>query len=133
MARIIRGTVFAIPFREGSVMNTANRVPTGRRQSDDSNAVSRRVGVIWLGETHTGRYRVPNVVLDISPDGAKLQSDLQLLGQVDRFRLSVQGMAPVDCMPVWQRDGRVGVRFVGGPAPTMAMLDDMVGSPVLTA
>ena len=73
---------------------------------------------------------MPNVVLDISPDGAKLQSDLQLLGQVDRFRLSVQGMAPVDCMPVWQRDGRVGVRFVGGPAPTMAMLDDMVGSPV---
>jgi hypothetical protein len=112
------------------MMDTANHTPAGRRQSDDSNAGSRRIGVLWLGEAQTARYRVPNVVLDISPGGAKLQSDLQLFGEVDRFRLSVQGMAPVDCMPVWQRGGRVGVRFVGDSAPTMAMLDDMVGSPV---
>lgn len=108
------------------MMETATHTSVGRRRSDDAAAVTRRVGVIWAGEALTDKYRVPNVVLDISPDGAKLHTDLTLVGEVDTFRLSVQGMAPIDCVPVWQKDGRVGVRFVGGQAPTMALLDDLV-------
>ena len=105
----------------------ATRLTPIRRRGDDTDAATRRIAVIWSGEALTGKYRVPNVVLDIPPHGARLQTDLQLLGEVDTFRLSVQGMAPVDCAPVWQKGGRVGVRFVGGPAPAMALLDDMVG------
>lgn len=99
---------------------------TGRRRDDDSDSVTRRVGVIWAGEATTADRRVPNVVLDISPDGAKIVTDLPLYGEVDMFRLSVQGMSPIDCAPVWQKNGRVGVRFIGGPSPTMSDLDDMV-------
>ncbi len=111
------------------MMEFATHTSVRRRRGDDDAAATRRVGVIWSGEASTTERRVLGVVLDISPDGAKFQTDLPLVGEVDSFRLSVQGMSPVDCVPVWQRDGRVGVRFVGGPAPTMALLDELVYPP----
>lgn len=119
-------------MREGNItMETETSLSAGRRRSDDPTAASRRVGVIWSGEATTEARRVLNVVLDISPDGAKLQTDLPLFGEVDTFRLSVQGMSPIDCVPVWQQDGRVGVRFIGGPSPTMSELDGLVYPPEL--
>lgn len=110
------------------MMEFAARSST-RRCTDDEIAATRRVAVIWSGEALTDERRVPNVVLDISPNGAKLRTDLPLFGEVETFRLSVQGMSPIDCVPVWQRGGRVGVRFIGGPSPTMDELENMVSPP----
>ncbi|MGH6982219.1 MAG: hypothetical protein ACREFC_13515, partial [Stellaceae bacterium] len=71
------------------MMETATYSSVRRRRTDDDVAATRRVGVIWSGEALTDKYRVPNIVLDISPDGAKLKTDMMLLGEVDTFRLSV--------------------------------------------
>jgi hypothetical protein len=67
-------------------------------------------------------------VLDISPDGAKLQTDVLLLGEVESFRLDVPSLGAMECAPVWQRGGRLGVRFLSGQ-PTMTRLRELVGLP----
>jgi hypothetical protein len=99
-----------------------------RRRDDEPTATSRRVGVIWSGDASTAWGRTPSVVLDISPDGAKLKTDTMVLGYVESFRLAIAPMGPIDCTPVWQRDGRLGVRFIGGK-PSMAQLNNLVYPP----
>ena len=102
-----------------------------RRRDDEPTATSRRIGVIWSGDASTAWGRTPSVVLDISPDGAKLKTDNSVLGFVDSFRLAIAPMGPIECMPVWHRDGRLGVRFIGGN-PSMAQLDNLVYPPALS-
>ena len=112
-------------------MNTATEtldafVPH-RRRADTSPSAS-RIGVLWTADARTSWYKIPGTVLDISPDGARLRIDADLVGQVDRFRLTIDCLGEVECQPVWQRNGRVGVRFVGGN-PTMTQIHDIIADP----
>ena len=101
---------------------------SNRRRSDDPAGRSRRIGVIWSADAHTQNYRSWSTVLDISPDGAKLQTDMLFLGEVETFRLDVPSLGSMECAPVWQQSGRLGVRFVSG-RPSMARLRELVGLP----
>ncbi len=102
-----------------------------RRRDDEPTATTRRVGVVWSGDASTAWGRTPSMVLDISPDGAKLQTNTAMLGFVDSFRLAIAPMGPIECTPVWQRNGRLGVRFTGGK-PSMAQLNNLVYPPALS-
>jgi hypothetical protein len=107
---------------------SANSVSTHRRRDDDPATKSRRIGVIWSADAHVPNYRSWSTVLDISPSGAKLQTDMLMLGEVDSFRLDVPALGAMECAPVWQRGSKLGVRFLSGQ-PTMARLRELVGLP----
>lgn len=102
--------------------------PARRRLGDDPASRTRRLGVIWSADAHTPTYRSWSTVLDISPDGAKLQTDLRLLGEVSSFQLDVPSLGALECAPVWQQGRHCGVRFLSGQ-PTMARLRELVGLP----
>jgi hypothetical protein len=99
-----------------------------RRRGDDAAAPARRLGVLWTAEARTTRHKIWSTVLDISPGGAKLRIDTVLLGQVGKFRLAVESLPPIECAPVWQFNGRLGVRFLAGQ-PTEADLQKLLTAP----
>jgi hypothetical protein len=99
-----------------------------RRHGDTPGSAWRRFGVIWQADARTARHNIWSTVLDISPAGARLRIDTTLLGQVDTFRLDVEALDPIECAPVWQQDGRLGVRFLGGQ-PSMSRLQSLVANP----
>ncbi len=84
--------------------------------------------MLWCADATTSRYKIWSTVFDISPEGAKLKVDTNVLGHVDRFRLEVESLAPIECTPVWQQDGHLGVRFLDGQ-PTMTQLQKVLARP----
>jgi hypothetical protein len=110
---------------------TSSNSPPLRRQGDDPESIGRRIGVLWSADATTVRHKIWSTVLDISPDGAKLRIDTVLLGQVEKFRLAVESLGPIECAPVWQYNGRLGVRFISGQ-PSMSQLQNLLASPPKT-
>lgn len=108
--------------------DTATLSPPLRRASDDPTLAQRRIGVLWCADATTEEDQMLGTVLDISPGGAKLKVDREVLGQVERFRLAVETLAPIDCVPVWQHDDRLGVRFLDSQ-PSMIELQDLLEHP----
>lgn len=104
---------------------TPNSATPHRRHGDDPSSSSHRLGVLWSADAQTARHKIWSTVLDISPDGARLRIDTVLLGQVGKFRLVVESLPPIECAPVWQANGRLGVRFLRGQ-PSMTQLTDLI-------
>jgi PilZ domain len=106
----------------------ADTVRRHRRYEDELPSERRRIGVLWPAEATTKRAKLRCVVLDISPGGAKLRVDREFLEQLERLWLSIDSLQLIECTPVWQTYGRVGVRFVEGQ-PSMAQLESLVADP----
>jgi hypothetical protein len=109
-------------------MATTTQSTPHRRLDDDPSKTRHRIGVMWCADATTSRYKIWSTVLDISPEGARLKVDSVLFGHVDRFRLEVECLGPIECTPVWQRGGYVGVRFLDGQ-PTMPELKYLLSYP----
>jgi hypothetical protein len=88
-----------------------------RRRDGESGVAWRRLGVLWPADVRTARIKISSTVLDISPEGAKLRCGTLLFGYLDKCWLAIDGLALIECTPVWQRNGRVGVRFLSGKPP----------------
>jgi hypothetical protein len=88
----------------------------------------KRIGVLWPGEARTANLKLPCIVLDISVAGAKVRSDDTLLGNLNRLWLSIDFLDLFECANVWQRNGRVGLRFIGD-CPTMGRLQELLDNP----
>ncbi|HEX4111679.1 MAG TPA: PilZ domain-containing protein [Stellaceae bacterium] len=84
--------------------------------------------MLWSADVETSQHKIWSTVLDISPTGAKLRIDTILLGQVAKFRLAVESLGPIECAPVWQQNGRLGVRFLDGQ-PSMTELQNLLANP----
>jgi PilZ domain len=95
--------------------------PQSRRQG-------KRIGVLWPADVETDKVRLPCVVLDISVAGAKLRGAAPLAGHLDKFWLNIDALGAFECSQVWDRDGRLGLRFVGD-CPTALQLETLIHDP----
>jgi hypothetical protein len=103
-----------------------NDAPSNVRQLRSPEAM--RIGVLWLAEAEAAHLKLPCIVLDISVAGARLRSKEALLGSLNRLRLSIDFLDTYECAHVWERDGQVGLRFIGN-RPTMGRLQDLLSRP----
>jgi PilZ domain len=92
------------------------------------NRSDKRTGVLWPAVLEADSVKLPCIVLDISAAGAKLRSTDPLAGNLNKFRLNIDSLGAFDCAHVWERAGRVGLRFLGVP-PTRAQIDDLIDDP----
>jgi hypothetical protein len=107
---------------------TTSTSPPLRRLGDEPASTRHRIGVLWCADATTARHKIWSTVLDISPEGAKLKVDTNLLGHIERFRLEVESLGPIECAPVWQHDDHLGVRFLDGH-PSMTQLEKVLSHP----
>ncbi|MCD6497955.1 MAG: PilZ domain-containing protein [Deltaproteobacteria bacterium] len=94
---------------------------------------SRRLDVEMRAVLASGATVISGVVLDLSPEGARLELERSTKGaKTLKMRISSgdrQGPLVVDARPIWEdvdKDRRVtcGVQFIDVPAPVRAVLED---------